>query len=144
MIKQLQANQLAITNNLNWNRLAIEEGFDKLDDVKRWEMQQLPGFEAIKDSQEFDGDSSPAQPSTEEEIAATRPKPPIPPKPKILTLTDGDLNNYLNNKESVDVLEDFNLTLPYKLKDASLSEVYDEMDKASKQITEQAKKKNTK
>lgn len=57
-----------------------------------------------------------------------------------MTLADGDLNNYFNNKESVDALEDFNHTLPYKLKDASLSEVQDELDKASKQITEQAKK----
>lgn len=31
MIKQLQEEQLAITNNLNRNGLAIEEGFNKMD-----------------------------------------------------------------------------------------------------------------
>ena len=52
MIKQLQANQLALTQGLNQNTLAITEAFDKMDEVKRWEMRQLPGFPAIKDSQE--------------------------------------------------------------------------------------------
>lgn len=49
MIKQLEENQLAITNNINRNRLVIEEGFNEMDDVKRWDMQQLPGFEAIEE-----------------------------------------------------------------------------------------------
>ena len=122
MIKQLQENQLAITNNINRNRLVIEEGFNELDEVKRWDMQQLPGFEAIEEPQEFDGFLSPLLPPTKEEIAVARPKPPIPPKPKIMTLTDEDLNRYLNNKESLDILKDFDLTLPSELKDISLSE----------------------
>lgn len=66
MIKQVQENQLAITNNLNRNRLAIE----------------------------FDRVVSPPLPPTKEEIAVARPKPPIPPKPKIMTLTHEDLNRY--------------------------------------------------
>ena len=48
-IAQLQANQLALTQGLNQNRLAITEGFDKLDEVKKWDLAQLPGFEAIED-----------------------------------------------------------------------------------------------
>ena len=48
LIKQLQANQLALTQGLNQNRLAITEGFNKMDEVKRWELSQLPGFEALK------------------------------------------------------------------------------------------------
>ena len=47
MIKELQANQLALTQGLNQSGLATE-GFDKMDEVKRRHMQQLPGFEAIE------------------------------------------------------------------------------------------------
>ena len=49
MIKQLQENQLALTQGLNRNRLAVTEGFDKMDEVKRWDLTQLPGFEAIEE-----------------------------------------------------------------------------------------------
>ena len=49
LIKQRQANQLALTQGLNQNRLAINEGFDKMDEVKRWDLSQLPGFEAIEE-----------------------------------------------------------------------------------------------
>ena len=48
MIKQLQDNQLALTEGLNKNRLAITSGFDKMDEVKRSDLLQLPGFEAIE------------------------------------------------------------------------------------------------
>ena len=37
LIKQLQDNQLALTEGLNKNRLAITSGFDKMDEVKRWD-----------------------------------------------------------------------------------------------------------
>ena len=47
-IKQLQENQLALTEGLDKNRLAITSGFDKMDEVKKWDLQQLPGFEAIE------------------------------------------------------------------------------------------------
>ena len=43
-IKQLQENQLALTEGLDKNRLAITQGFDKLDEVKKWDLQQLPGY----------------------------------------------------------------------------------------------------
>ena len=52
MIKQLQANQLAITDGLNQNRLAITEEFDKMDEVKSWDLKQLPSFEAIEEPQD--------------------------------------------------------------------------------------------
>ena len=54
-IKQLKANQLALTQGLNQNRLAITEGFDKMDEVKKWELAQLPGFEAIEKPKEHEG-----------------------------------------------------------------------------------------
>ena len=49
MIEQLQKNQEALTEGLNKNRLAITSGFDKMDEVKRWDLSQLPGFEAIEE-----------------------------------------------------------------------------------------------
>ena len=52
MIKQLQENQLALTEGLDKNRLAITQGFDKMDEVKKWDLQQLPGFEAIEEPEE--------------------------------------------------------------------------------------------
>ena len=52
LIKQLQENQLALTEGLDKNRLAITQGFDKMDKVKKWDLQQLPGFEAIEEPEE--------------------------------------------------------------------------------------------
>ena len=37
-----------MTEGLDKNRLAITSGFDKTDEVKKWDLQQLPGFEAIE------------------------------------------------------------------------------------------------
>ena len=54
LIKQLQDNQLALTEGLNKNRLAITSGFDKMDEVKKWDLQQLPGYEAIEEPEEIE------------------------------------------------------------------------------------------
>ena len=54
LIKQLQDNQLALTEGLDKNRLAITSGFDKMDEVKRWDLQQLPGFEPTEEPEEDD------------------------------------------------------------------------------------------
>ena len=54
LIKQLQDNQLALTEGLNKNRLSITSGFDKMDEVKRWDLSQLPGFEAIEYPEEIE------------------------------------------------------------------------------------------
>ena len=45
LIKQLQENQLALTEGLDKNKLA----FDKMDGVKKWDIEQLPGYEAIEE-----------------------------------------------------------------------------------------------
>ena len=50
LIKQLQDNQLALTEGLDKNRLAITSGFDKMDEVKKWDLQQLLGYEATLDA----------------------------------------------------------------------------------------------
>ena len=78
-IVQLKANQLALTQGLNQNRMAITEGFDKLDEVKKWDMAQLPGFEAIEEPKEDEG-------------------------PKIAKFTREDLDRNLMKKEAQDIL----------------------------------------
>ena len=90
-IAQLKANQLALTQGLNQNRLAITEGFDKLDEVKKWDLAQLPGFEAIEDPpKEDDG----VLPSTSDQES-----------PKIAKFTPEDLDRNLMNKEAQDILK---------------------------------------
>ena len=87
-IAQLKANQLALTQGLNQNRMAITEGFDKMDEVKKWDLAQLPGFEAIEEPKD-DG----VLPSTSEE------------GPKIAKFTPEDLDRNLMNKEAQDILK---------------------------------------
>ena len=88
-IAQLKANQLALTQGLNQNRMAITEGFDKLDEVKKWDLAQLPGFEAIEEPKEDDG----VLPSTSKE------------GPKIAKFTPEDLDRNLMNEEAQDILK---------------------------------------
>ena len=52
LIKQLQENQLALTQGFEGNRLAITSGFDKMDEVKKWDSEQLPGYKAIEELEE--------------------------------------------------------------------------------------------
>ena len=56
LIKQLQDNQLALTEGLDKNRLGITSGFDKMEEVKKWDLQQLPGYEAIEEPEEPEDD----------------------------------------------------------------------------------------
>ena len=67
IIKQLQENQLALTEGLDKNRLAITQGFDKMDDVKKWDLQQLPGYEAIKEEKKSESSEEPEEISVAEE-----------------------------------------------------------------------------
>ena len=76
LIKQLEDNQLALTEGLNNNRLAITSGFDKMDEVKKWDLQQLLGYEAIEEPEE-----------DRESITEDTAK-----KSKIATFTDEDLD----------------------------------------------------
>ena len=94
-IAQLKANQLALTQGLNQNRMAITEGFDKLDEVKKWDLAQLPGFEAIEEPKEDEEDEKDEEvlPSTSDE------------KPKIAKFKPEDLDRYLLSKEAQDILK---------------------------------------
>ena len=48
MIEQLQKNQKALTEGIEGNRLAITSGSDKMDEVKRRDLEELPAYEAIE------------------------------------------------------------------------------------------------
>ena len=116
-IAQLKKNQLALRQGLNQNRLAITEGFDKMDEVKKWDLAQLPGFEAIEDPpNEDDG----VLPSTSDE------------GPKIAKFTPEDLDRYLMNKESQDILktnEYYKLPSEYFKEDVStINKVIDDVN----------------
>ena len=117
-IAQLQANQLALTQGLNQNRLAITEGFDKLDEVKKWDLAQLPGFEAIEDPpKEDDG----VLPSTSDE------------GPKIAKFKAEDFDRYLNSKDSQDILRTNEY---YKLPSEYFEEDVSTIDKVIEDVNE--------
>ena len=123
-IAQLKANQLALTQGLNQNRMAITEGFDKLDEVKKWDLAQLPGFEAIEEPKEDDG----VLPSTSEG--------------KIAKFTPEDLDRNLMNKETQDILkvnEYYKLPSEYFEEDVStiekvIEDVNEDLGETSKAI----------
>ena len=62
LIKQLQKNQLALTEGLDKNRLAITQGFDKMDEIKKWDLLQLPGYEAIEEPEGIEEDEEDKNP----------------------------------------------------------------------------------
>ena len=122
-IAQLKKNQLALTQGLNPNRLAITEGFDKVDEVKRWDLAQLPGFEAIEEPKEDDG----VLPSTSEE------------GPKIAKFKAEDLDRNLMNKEALDILkvnENHKLPSEYFEEDVSI------IDKVIEDVNEDLEETN--
>ena len=190
LIKQLQDNQLALTAGLDKNRLAITSGFDKMDEVKKWGSQQLPGFEATsvaveEPEKEDEGDEgediiqklikhienktvnmeklniSAIKANKEENFASAQyyldrikeendsieemqkemqkdidrlqqtSEGESVKKPKITTVTYGkeQMDKYLNNKESADLLTFYGLKLSSKYKDKSLEEFQEAFDK---------------
>ena len=128
-IEQLKKNQLALTQGLNQNRMAITEGFDKLDEVKRWDLAQLPGFEAIEESKKDDG----VLPSTSDE------------GPKIAKFKAEDLDRYLNSKESQEILktnEYYKLPSEFFKEDVStINKVIDDVNEDLEELS--ARLKNT-
>ena len=119
MIEQLQKNQLALTEGLDKNRLAITQGFDKMDEVKKWDLQQLPGYEAIEDDDD-DGYKTPMEEYEDEEVTVRLP-PREEPKKRVVTYSDTDLDKGLTNDEAVKILKNLNLQLPrLKMKNMKL------------------------
>ena len=110
LIRQFQENQLALTEGLDKNRLAITQGFDKIVEVKRFDLQQLPRFEAIEEDKPVsEGDAS----------SLLLPSPPETPT---VTFTDEDLNKGLGYEAAIDYLDSLNLKLPSELKEINLKD----------------------
>ena len=125
LIEQLQKNQKALKEGLEGNRLAITSGFDKMDEVKKWDLQQLPGYEAIEEPEE-DRDSI-----TEETVKKT----------KIATFTDEDLDKGLKYKEAIDYLDTLNLKLPSELKEMNIEEIREnQLQKAEENLNDKKSK----
>ena len=84
---------------------------------------QLPGFEAIEGPEEDEID----KPSTSTDKPSTTYK-----------ITDEDLNKYLQNKESIDILQKCNLQLPsaYFLQDKTVEEMQEDYNKAETKMNE--------
>ena len=138
-IAQLQANQLALTQGLNQNRMAITEGFDKLDEVKKWDLAQLPSFEAIEEPKNEDGDEEYEE--AKEDLPSSSDE-----KPKIAKFSPEDLDRYLINKEAKEILKDNgynNLPSDY-LKYGDISDIYYVLENVNKDLLETSKSiKNT-
>ena len=105
MIKQLQENQLALTQGLDKNRLAITQGFDEMDDVKKWDLQQLPGYEAIEEPeiiQHILTEGKEDEEDGDEEVTLT-----LPPREE---------SKKRVNAEADRILKSLKLTLPSEIK----------------------------
>ena len=185
LIKQLQENQLALTQGFEGNRKAITSGFDKMDEVKKWDIGQLPGYEAIEEPEkeyedvdinkkikiidariyknlvtsdevvdlankakeegkeniykyymkkikELLGENEELKKERErlQEILDKESEETVG-KPKITTVKYGkeQMDKYLNNKESIDLLKSHGLQRPSEYKDKSLEEFQEAFDK---------------
>ena len=168
-----------MTQGFEGNRKAITSGFDKMDEIKRWDLQQLPGYEATLDAieepeMEEEEEEKPELRDTDKynitdrnlnklygkklypdddekenmtvrdinkynphlcsrvlrfgqrtkEVFVEEGEEETVKKPKITTVTYGkeQMDKYLNNKESIDLLYFYGLELPSKYKDKSLEE----------------------
>ena len=99
--------------------MAITEGFDKLDEVKRWDLAQLPGFEAIEEPKKDDG----VLPSTSDE------------EPKIAKFKPEDLNRYLMSKDSQDLLNSIGYhKLPSKYFEEDISTIDNVIDDVNEDL----------
>ena len=130
MIKQLQENQLALSEGLDKNRLAITQGFDKMNEVKKWDLQQLPGYEAIEepekikkdllgdddDDDDNDDDDDDVDDDDESPMEEFTLRVPRKEQSKVVTFTDVDLDEGLLNAASEKIMKENALILPSKLK----------------------------
>ena len=144
----------------------MTSGFDKMDEVKKWDLQQLPGFEAIEEpekkpyesklrdtdfynithrnlnkliGEKIYPDDDEKEIMTVKDISKIYRKSPIDTRLRFnqrtnevlldddkpittITYEKDEMDKYLNNKESVDLLNFYSLKLPSTYKDKSLEE----------------------
>ena len=191
LIKQLQENQLALTAGFEGIRKAITSGFDKIDEVKKWDLSQLPGYEAIeeadeeyeslginekikilnarikknyntlgelndlenkaveegnegeekyyikeyekvlRENKELEKERKRLKEILEKETGESIKKP----KKTTLEYKKDEMDKFLNNKESIDLLNFYGLKLPSKYKDSSLDELQKAFEKGMEEPT---------
>ena len=135
LIEQLQKNQLTLTEGFEGNRKAITSGFDKMDEVKRWDLQQLPGYEATMDAIE--------EPEKEDEDEDE--DEDIIEKIKILNTSIKEkidsINKLTNKAKQAKKEENFTLTEYYldiiKNEYASIEEMQKEIDRLQQTLEEE-------
>ena len=139
LIEQLQKNQLALTEGFEGNRKAITSGFDKMDEVKRWDLQQLPGCEAtmdaIEEPEKEDEDEGEDEDEDEDIIE----------KMKILNKSIKEkidsVNKLTNKAKKAKKEENFTLTEYYldiiKKEYASIEEMQKEIDRLQQTLEEE-------
>ena len=178
MIEQLQKNQKALTEGLDKNSLAITQGFDKMEEVKRWDLSQLPGFEAIEEPEKEpekepeeakikisyrnlnklsgydkypDNDNlinmykrdyekilekSPFAKEYEIGIDKLSGEVKLNIKPVTLTYGKSDMDKFLFDTGSIELLQSHGLELPSYYKDKSLKELMEAYEKSSEILSD--------
>ena len=131
-IEQLKDNQLALTQGLKQNRAAITEGFNKLDEVKRWDLAQLPGFEAIEGPEETE-----EKEEEEEEDLKELSEKPSSWKKKIAEITPEELDEIVTEEGRMEILREngFNM-LPSEYLKKDLDELDYDLGIAHKELEE--------
>ena len=115
-----------------------------MDEVKRWELAQLPGFERTEGPEE-DDDYEDAEGDEERKSEISKMEfddegniihTPIKKKPKIISFDSPELNKYLMSKEIQDILKEENLPnrSSFKTEKSSLDLTKKYYNKAEKRI----------
>ena len=95
--QEMLRNQLALTEGLKANQKAITDGFSQFERLA--DMQELPGVEAIEDGED-DKDDQARAPLPKEDKS-----PLVVDKPPIAKFNVEEIDRYLNNKGSQDLLK---------------------------------------
>ena len=134
--KMLQ-NQLALTEGIRANQKAITDGFSQFERLA--DMQELPGIEAIENGEDGEDDKddearAPLPKEDKKEKKAQTVKMPI------AKFDVGDLDKYLNNKESQDILKGFDYeNLPSFYFDKDIGTISSLLERVNKDAEDQYK-----
>ena len=129
-IEQLKDNQLALTQGLKQNRAAITEGFDKLDELKKWDLAQLPDFEAIEGPEDEGGEDGEDRQDLPEETPSSSKK-----EQQIAKFTPDELDKFIINKGTLEILENNGFgKLPSEYLKTDIEELIYDLDKVNKKM----------
>ena len=129
-LAQLQANQLALTQGLNENRMALTQGLNDnilaitqgLENL----VAEIPEGQSGEQAEGQSGEQAEGQSGKQAEE-----------KSKIAIFNEADINKYLNNKETIDILNSYGyFKLPYGYKDDDILNVKKIIDDVNEQKEE--------